>query len=518
MPWRGPSEPGEWPTLGYDVADWIQDCCVIPDGEQQGDPFILTDEQLWFVLCHYRLRPEVPAEAKPAEAFHFERGSQLVRPQKWGKGPLSAALICAEAAGPVVFDGWDSKGEPVGRPWATPHIQVTAVSEDQTDNVFRALLPMIELGDLKADVPDTGLTRVNLPGGGLIEPVTASARSRLGQRITFAVQDETHSWLKTNGGQKLADNQRRNLAGMGGRFVETTNAWDPTERSVAQDTFENPVAVHVDYPPPLPGSVRNKRERRRVMRAGYGDSTWVSIDRIDVEVEALLSRDPAQAERFFLNRVHAGESVAFDMDRWTAATSPREVPFRSLITVGVDGARFHDAVAGVATEVSSGYQWPLFILERPENADDDYEHDFDAIDGAMVEAWARWKVWRVYIDPQYIEKLVERWEGRWGDRKVISWFTNRPRQVGYAVRKYREAISTGELANDGDVHMARHIGNARRSDLTAKDAEGRPMWTLAKEAPGRKIDAAMAGILSWEARGDCVADGRLGGGVPRRIR
>ena len=43
-----------------------------------------------------------------------------------------------------------------------------------------ALLPMIELGALGSEVEDTGLGRINLPGGGKIEPVTASAISRLG--------------------------------------------------------------------------------------------------------------------------------------------------------------------------------------------------------------------------------------------------------------------------------------------------------------------------------------------------
>src|SRR5262249_14430832 len=161
----------------------------------------------------YRINPNT------GKFVHF-RGAQLVRPQKWGKGPFSAAWVCAEAdpEGPVLFDGWDSAGQPVGRPWATPWIQITAVSEDQTANVWRALVPMIELGDIRADIPDTGQTRINLPGGGRIEPVTASARSRLGQRLTGAVQDEAHSWLDRNGGWMLADNQRRNLAGMGGRF------------------------------------------------------------------------------------------------------------------------------------------------------------------------------------------------------------------------------------------------------------------------------------------------------------
>jgi hypothetical protein len=127
---------------------------------------------LRFLLWFYRLDPVTGK-------FVYDRGGQLCRPQKWGKGPFASAIICAEAdpEGPVLSDGWDANGEPVGRPWPTPHIQVTAVSEDQTDNVWRALRPMIELGDIAADIPDTGLTRINLPSGGLIEPVT-SAPSR----------------------------------------------------------------------------------------------------------------------------------------------------------------------------------------------------------------------------------------------------------------------------------------------------------------------------------------------------
>jgi hypothetical protein len=47
-----------------------------------------------------------------------------------------------------------------GKAWETPWIQVTAVSEDQTANVFRALLPMIQLSDsLNMEIADTGLTR-----------------------------------------------------------------------------------------------------------------------------------------------------------------------------------------------------------------------------------------------------------------------------------------------------------------------------------------------------------------------
>jgi hypothetical protein len=532
VPWRGPERPGEFPSLGYLVADLIEAKCAIPDGPHAGQPFLLTDEMLTFLLWHYRLKPNARAGMAPSSAWWFPRGSQLVRPQKWGKGPFSAAIVCAECdgEGPVLFDGWDADGEPVGRPWETPHFQITAVSEDQTDNVWRALLPMIELGAIAADMPDTGETRINLPSGGLIEPVTASARSRLGQRITGALEDETHSWVERNGGRKLADTQRRNLAGMKGRFLETTNAWDPAERSVAQLTFENPVAVHVDYAQPIAGSVRNKRERRKVMRSVYRDSCrddpdgrwrgWVDLDRVDVEVEALIAHDAAQAERFFLNRIHAGESVAFSVEDWAArADSTVVVADRSLIVIGVDGARFDDALAIVATDVEQGHQWPLAIIERPENADEDYEHDFAVADGALSEAFDRWRVWRVYIDPQYIDSLRDGWRGRYGEKVVIDWFTNRPRQIAWAVRNFRSAIVAGDLTHDGDEVMARHVANARRMPLLVKDDEGRPMWSIQKDRRGspRKIDAAMAGVLSWEARGDAIAAGALTE-KPQRMR
>jgi hypothetical protein len=514
LPWRGAEVPGEFPTLGYLVADLIQAKCAIPDGERAGQPFVLTDEMLRFVLHFYRLDPDTGK-------FEHDRGGQLCRPQKWGKGPFSAALVCAEADpdGPVLFAGWDANGEPVGRPWPTPHIQITAVSEDQTANVYRALLPMIEMGDIHADIPDTGKTRINLPSGGLIEPVTAAALSRLGQRTTFAVQDQTESWYRTNGGRALADNQRRGIAGMGGRWVETPNAWDPVEDSVAQTTAIEPGVYHDDVEPGS-GSVRNKTDRRRMLKRVYGDSAtkprpdaewtpWVDIDRIDSEIVALLEHDAAQAERWFLNRKMAGESAAFDLDLFKRLGDPHEVADGSVIVIGVDGARFRDALAIVATDVVTGYQWVIGIWERPENAKPDYEHPFGEVDAAMVEAIRRYDVWRVYCDPQYIEHLVDRWQGRWGEKRVIPWFTNKDRPIAWAVRNYATAIGAGDFAHDGDPVLITHIGNARKKKLNVFDDDRQQMHTISKDRRGSslKIDAAMAAVISWEARGDAIQAG-----------
>jgi hypothetical protein len=507
MPWRGPDFPGEFPTLGYAVAELIQQACVIPDGDLVGEPFALTDEMLRFLLRFYRLDPETGR-------FHYDRGAQLTRPQKWGKGPFVAAIICVEGhpEGPVRFAGWDAAGEPVGRPWATPHIQVTAVSEDQTENVWRALLAMIQRGALASAIWDTGLTRINLPGGGMIEPTTSAALSRLGQRITFAAQDETQAWLPTNGGAKLADTQRRNIAGMGGRWLATGNAWDPREDSVSQKTAESgEPGVLIDDVDPGPGSIRNKAERRRMLRRVYGDSWWVDLERIDGEIQALLARgEVAQAEQFFLNRKRAGEDTAFEGATLEArADLEHVVDPEGLVVIGVDGARFADALAIVATEVATGFQWPLGIWERPAEAADDYEHPFAEVDGAMAEAFERFEVWRVYVDPQWIDHLMEAWQGRYGERRVMPWWTNRPRQACWAVRSFTDAITAADWSHDGDPDFVRHLRNARKRKQRVYDDEHRQMHTLSKDRPDspRKIDAAMAAVLSWEARGDAIASG-----------
>jgi hypothetical protein len=508
MPWRGPKERGEFPSLGYEVAEWIQAMVAVPDGDAMGQPFVLTDEMYRFLLWHYRLDED--------GKFVYRR-SQLVRPQKWGKGPLSAAMICAEAEGPVRFDGWNAAGEPVGRPWATPWVQVTAVSEDQTDNVWKALIPMIELGEVGKLITDTGQTRINLRGGGFIEPVTASASSRLGQRITFAVQDETHSWLHRNGGWKLATNQRRNLAGMSGRSIETTNAWDPAEDSVAQRTFEAKTPdVFKDYPQPPAGAFTNKRERRKVLKAVYGDSWWVDLDRIDAEVVEISAHDLAQAERFFGNRVVTGSEQAFEPADWAAIARPDlVVPTgkHEMIVLGFDGSKFDDATALVAMHIETGHAWPLGIWERPEGASGEgWEVPDDEVSEAVAHAFDTWDVWRFYADPPYWEGPLAGWAGRYGEKRVVEWWTNRTKAMCYSLRAFATEVATGTVTHNGDRVLAEHVTNARRRvHPHLRDERGLPMWTITKDRPmsPRKIDAAMAVTLAAEARRDAIAAGVL---------
>jgi hypothetical protein len=78
MPWRGPSEPGEFPTLGYDVGEWIEAHCVIPDGYNMGRQYRLTDEMWTFLVHFYRLYPHAAPWPAP-DALRYTGGSCAAR-------------------------------------------------------------------------------------------------------------------------------------------------------------------------------------------------------------------------------------------------------------------------------------------------------------------------------------------------------------------------------------------------------------------------------------------------------
>lgn len=540
----------DFPTLGILAVEWVAAHCPIPDGFAKGDSFVMYDWQQWCTANHYRLRPDAQPAWKPVSeggqlgtAF-VNRRSQVVAPQKTGKGPWSATIICVEAVGPALFAGWAQRGdayecdrygcpcgwgwdynpgEPMGMPWPTPLIQLLATAEDQVANVYRPLQSMVKNGPLGA-LMKVGEDFIRTPNDGRIDVVTSSASSRLGNPTTFALQDESGLYTKQNRMVTVAETQRRGVAGMSGRSMETTNAWDPTVDSTARRTSESDSEDIFRFHrlPPTKWDYSKTTDRARIHRFVYRGSNHVDLNSIEAEAAEIMALDPAQAERFFGNRPTAGIGKAFDADTWKSLADPTfTAPKRSIVVAGVDGARFHDALAMVATDVTTGFQWPLAIIEEPIDPPTDYEHDFERADRAMLDFFATYRPWRVYVDPQYIEPLFERWTGRWGDKRIMAWYTYRQRPIGEALRRYREAMGAGDLSHDGNPVMAAHIGNAVRTPMTVKDDKGRFYWTLNKPEPRLKIDAAMAGALSWEARGDAIEDGQMTPrqpAIPRRLR
>jgi hypothetical protein len=318
---------------------WIIAHVTIPDGDLKGQPYWPYSWQAEFLREHYRVKPTaIRTEKGPAFVY---RRSQLVSPQKSGKSPFAAVVVCCEALGPVLFDGFAQQGDiyecedngcscgwtytykagdPKGKPWSTPLIQLIATSEEQVANSYRPLQIMLKAW------PDDSLITVGeqfirLPNDGRIEAVTSSATARLGNPVTFASLDETHLYLLSNKLRRVAETVRRGVAGMSGRSIEITNAWTPSEQSVAQMTAESGLAdiysQHVQAAATL--SYTNKQERRKIHRAVYAGSDHVDLNSIEAEAAELIQTDPAQAERFFGTRIVQGHGTWLPDNLWQSS-------------------------------------------------------------------------------------------------------------------------------------------------------------------------------------------------------
>jgi hypothetical protein len=529
------------------VPFWIEAHCVVPDGFRAGAPFKMYGFQHLYVRNFYLVRgdtPWVPDAPILAPAFVYRTGL-IVGPQKLGKDPMVAAQICLEGVGPALFGGWAGTddgyacadhgcrcgweyeydpGEPKGMPWPTPRIQITAISEDQTDNTYGALRPMIDNGPLHDLIPKTGEEFIRLPGGTecWIRTVTASAPSRLGNPITFASQGEVGLWTKRNGMVKLASTQGRGLAGMSGRSSANTNAWDPTEESVAQIRWESKSTdIYRQFTQPPAGlSFTNKAERRKLFRIVYPadvrreNGGHIDLDAIDAEAVDLMAQNAPEAERFFGNRLVQGAGKAFDLERFKAIAvkRPKVVPERALVTLGFDGSKTRDHTALIATEVAGGYQWPLGIW-RPE--DHDGEIPAELVSAAVDQCFEYFDVWRLYGDPFFWEDTIAGWSGKYGKDRVAEWPTNRPRTMALAIRSWAEAQRSGALSHcaASDPFCERfteHVGNAVKKETGYRDDDGN-LWVAEKDRKGssNKIDSVPAAVLSWEARNDAIAAGAL---------
>ncbi|WP_067967505.1 hypothetical protein [Nocardiopsis trehalosi] len=518
MPWRGPQERGEYPTLGYVVGDWIEENLIVPDGPKMGEPYLLTDEMWQWVLRYYRLHPHA-VEDMGSEAFvHY--GGLLVRPQKWGKDPLAAAQICAHALGPTEFAGWDAAGEPVGRSHPSPWIQCVATAEDQTANTFNPLVTMLRDGPL-ADTPglDVGETRVKLPGIGWIEPATSSGRARLGARLTFATFTESHLMIESNGGVLLAKNMKRNLSGMGGRWVEITNAWDPGEHSVAQRTASSAVpGVLVDYRRPRTRvDLEDEAAVKDEIRYIYGDSMasrggWVREGRIIAEIN-----DPAtgenEARRYYLNSTESGTTDAIRAERWAAlARLGALLEPGEKIALGFDGSRSRDATSLVACRISDGRLFPLHTWEW--DGTPEWRVPRREVDQAVRDAMAGYQVGYLFADPYRWQDYLDAWERDFGDR-IVEFPTTTERRMDAAIERVLTAVADDEdpLTHNGDETLARHVSNAvlaKGKKKPPRDDEGTGLpeyyMRVVKKKDGHWIDAFVAAILAYEARGRSIED------------
>jgi hypothetical protein len=503
-------------TLGWDVLQWTSDFLLQPDGPDAGEPWKFTNEQARFVLNWYAID----------ERGRFTHRYGVYRRMKGaGKTPLAAAICCAEFLGPCRFKEFGDQGQPIAVEHEAAWIQAAATSRDQTRNLSTLFPGMLSRKAIEQHALDIGKEIIYAhQGRRRLEVVTSSPRALEGQRPTFYLADETHLWRANNEGHSMMGVIARNVAKSrdgAARVLATTNAHAPGEDSVAERDYE---AWRKDAADMLYDSLEapdgidleDTDAVRKGVLAARGDSDWLSEDRLTKEIQDPRTME-SEARRFYLNQIWASEDRPFDLKAWTDGHRPDYMPDAgALISLGFDGSRGEDATAIVATEVSTGFQWLAGLWERPRNRQD-WEVPRAEVDAKMRELFASYTVWRLTADDSGWDETFRRWAGDFGknaqgQHRVVK-FSMADVTQARMIMAFDVAMRSGELTHGGDIDAAytRHVGNSIKKRVTRLDEDGFPLWRIYKERwdSPNKIDAAMAGGMSWDGRLAAIEAGAL---------
>lgn len=560
MSWVAEFE-GDFPTLGWTVSDQMAAFLGRPDAgdDETHEPFVVTAEQQDFLNEIYRI--------DPVTGKRLIHRAALIRSRGWGKSPFVAAIMIAEAIFDVVPDGWDADGQPVGKPWSrvrTPYVAIAAVTEEQTKNTWEPLLEMLRQGPAVDEFELDPLDSFVSLKRGRIQPITSSGTSIKGFKAVAASLDQTETWVRGNGGVRLAQTLRNNATKIGGVTIETPNAYTLGERSVAESSFEfwddiqtgkyknleDVRSIYFDHRPAPPDTeIDDIPSLTHGLRVAYGDSSghpdgcliheppcepgWVDIERTALDFFD-TSNDPAVMRADFLNQVDAARD-AYVTDPEIRACIPKEpkvVTKSEPITLGFDGSegrkdkRLADSTVLIGYSVTQQHFFKLGMWEQPDGpAGEGWRPPKLEIEQTVAKAFKDYNVVGFYADPSAgWAGEVKQWEATYHKQLKAKMSVPEPirwkqKDVGRTCETFDylySQIRQGEVTFDGDPTVIAHFLNARRDPRRAG-------YVLKKADDNQdygKIDATYGAAFALAAGLDAVGKGALNTKrkrVPKRL-
>lgn len=428
---------------------------------------------------------------------------------------------------PVRFNGYDPKapgGLAPGRSVLSPFIPLLAPTKDQLDDLAYGAA-MVIASDMDPDkaIFDVTQDRIMVVGESesKIVPVAASAGRLDGLKPTFQGIDEPHRLFEDRhraAYKTMVNNLPKRMADDPWQLTCTT-AGDPSEPSIARDHYYLGIKMaegKVEEPTVFfyhrGTSDENAKfdtmgERLRALKEASGQEA--AKFRNLRAVAAMWDdegNDKSYLERVWCNRWVQASETAFDSEAFRELGDPSlRIPLGSTVTLGFDGAVTQDSTGLVMTDVRTGVQSLVGLWERPIEAET-WQVPVAEVHSVVEACFEDYDVYHMYFDPPYWQEAGNVWAAKWEGR-VIEWPTRNTNNIYYALRSYQEAIHKGDIGHDGNPDLVRHIGNAGRNELNITDDEGRKKFRLAKISRDRKYDAAMAAVLSWQARLDAIKKG-----------
>jgi hypothetical protein len=553
-----PLDPEPFPTLGPLVAQFIEERLVFGPGPLLGQPAVLSPEKRAIL---YRAYEVYPRGHRFAGRRRFKRVAWSIR-----KGAAKTEFLAwvglteLHPEAPVRCDGFDARGDPVGRPVASPYIPFLAYAKEQVEELGygAAVAILAECPDVDLfDISKERIIRLDDRGreDGKLVPLAGSPNARDGARTTFQGFDEPHRLYSV----KLRDAHTTMSANLPKR--PDADAWSlyvGTAGELGQGSLQED--LHHEAQQIARGEINEPRifyfhrdagqchrgdkdasghdlSAKKGRLAAIAEATGPDGEYGPGQFEDIAEQwerpraDIGYLERVWLNLWVQADRQAFDPVRVKELVRDGEtIPAWSWVTAGFDGARFRDSTAIVITDIASGLQQIHALWERPADLPDDEPWEIDPldVDAAVEQLFWSYDVFRWNGDPAFWTSEHATWAGKYP--QVEEWWTHQVRKMAFAVRDYAEAHRTGAVGYAGVKDIAtgsgvenetladalvRHVTAAGRkyvnvfSDDTddGEDTDrGRRLFVLEKLHETRKFDACMAAVLSWQARLAALAE------------
>jgi hypothetical protein len=498
-------------SLGWRNLAWAGLNLTAP----KGGPWTYTLEQARFILWHDAL------DEHGEFLYPFQ---VLQRLKGHGKDPLAAAAsathICSEDA---MFSHW--RGDvPVGQQIPAPYVQIVGVAQDQikrnTMTLFPSLIPPetrrkygVQTG--KLDVWARGDTAH-------IEAMTSSTLAIEGPRPTLVIRNETQNWVSSNGGHDLSGAIEGNLAKSAdglARQLDICNAFRPGEDSVGQrqrEAYEATVGIRcvehadvADWPecldcqPPksvdfglLYDSLEAPPEAPLTIEAApavvdsiRGDSSWLNVKRILNSIKN-PNNSASESRRKWYNQITAAEDAWVDPKDIDLAKRAETLAEGDRVVLFGDGSKSDDATGLIAVRLTDGLAQVLHVQQPKKGA----IVDRNAVDHAVIAAFARYKVRAFWFDPSHTKDDSAEGDNRFWWPLVDEWS-----------QRY------------GRLLKCHPVKTGNRSHAVAFDMSLDVNQRLFVEACGQVLTELEAGVVAFSASGLLVEHLRNAKGAPGRF-
>lgn len=504
-----PPDLEPWPTLGYEICDFIEAELVHGPGDVRGHPAVLMDEVRAFILRAYEV---YPAGHPRAGQRRFNR-AVLSRRKGFSKTECLAWLAICELSPdcPVRFDHWDGD-IPVGKPVADPYIPLVATTEEQSEDLaYGAVIAVLENCEYGSNFVLTQERIEHRKAPGVIKALASAPNARDGARTSFAGMDETHLWTSRH--DRLRKAHATMLRNMPKRraadpwTMETTTMYEPGEDSIAEQAHTYALNV-------LAGRIKdstllfdhrqastvhrltNHEGRMAAIREASGDA-WEFTYPEAIESQLLdPEADEPAFRRYWLNQRVKGSATWIGKDVFARLATPSRgrPPEGTEVVLGFDGSESRDATVLIGATVEAvPYLWVEKVWERPAGAKGiGWRVPVLDVEAAKDAAFARFDVVELAPDPPGWRQEIEGWESEHGE-VVVLFETKQPKRMGPACDKFVQAVRESGLSWDGSEVLARHLANCvpvvrNGYTVVSKDDKNSAL----------KIDAAVGMIIAHD--------------------